>query len=55
VAVGDEGVTGLGWEAAVTLEDAGHRVEPLDAHLDDPDLAAEAARLDAHLGAGWKR
>lgn len=54
-ALGDGGVLGLGWEAAVTLEDAGHRVEPLDAHLDDPDLAAEAARLDAHLGAGWKR
>jgi hypothetical protein len=49
-------VSGLGWDAAVTtIEGAAHTVHPLTERLDDPELAAEADRLDAHLGTGWKR
>jgi len=45
-------VTGLEWRAVANV--AGPAVVPLDEHLDDPDLAEEAARLEDHLGAGWK-
>ncbi len=52
----DPAVTGLGWAAAATVEGAdGPSVHPLDLLLDDPDLADEAERLQAHLGAGWAR
>jgi len=55
VSVGPD-VTGLGWAAAVTVDTAdGLQVLPLADVLDDSDRAAEAARLDAHLGVGWKR
>jgi hypothetical protein len=55
VSVGPD-VTGLGWAAAVTVDTAdGLQVVPLADVLDDSDRAEEAARLDAHLGAGWKR
>lgn len=50
------GVTGIGWQAIATVStDDGPRVVPLSALLDDPAYAAEAARLDAHLGARWRR
>ena len=56
VSFDEEGVSGLGWEAAVSRDGTdGRRVYPLADHLDDPDLAQESARLDAHLGVGWKR
>lgn len=56
VSFDSQGVTGLGWEAAVSRDGGdGLRVYPLADHLDDPELAAESVRLDAHLGAGWKR
>ncbi len=52
----DPDVTGLGWQAAVTLDEgAGLEIHPLADVLDDADRAAEAARLDEHLGVGWKR
>ncbi len=51
----DGDVTGLGWEPVVALDRGGPTVEPLADHLDDPDLAAESDRLDAHLGATWRR
>jgi poly-gamma-glutamate synthesis protein (capsule biosynthesis protein) len=55
VTLGDGGVTGLGWRAAasVTVAD-GVEVRPLEEVLDDEDFAAEDARLEAHLGAGWR-
>lgn len=49
----DPDVTGLGWEAVATVD--GPSVVPLADALEDEDLAAESARLDAHLGAGWRR
>ncbi len=50
----DPDVTGLAWSAAATVDDPPW-VEPLDDHLDDPELAAESSRLDDHLGAEWRR
>ena len=49
----DPDVTGLGWQAVATVD--GPSVVPLTEALEDEDLAAESARLDAHLGAGWRR
>lgn len=49
----DPDVTGLGWQAVATV--AGPSVVPLSEALEDEDLAAESARLEAHLGAGWRR
>ena len=49
----DPDVTGLGWAAAATV--GGPEIHPLGGLLDDPGLAAEAARLDDHLGTNWKR
>lgn len=49
----DPDVTGLGWSAVANV--AGPAVIPLADALDEPDLAAEDARLEAHLGAGWRR
>jgi hypothetical protein len=48
-------VSGLGWAATLMVHDPMPQVAPLADHLDDPDVAAEAARIDAHLGTGWKR
>lgn len=52
-----EGVTGLAWEGVVSLrEGEGAPLVPLDqAAQDDADQAAEAERLAAHLGTGWRR
>lgn len=51
-----DGVSGLGWAGAASLDTGdGLHVVQLAEHLDDPDLAAESERLDAHLGVGWKR
>ena len=47
------GVAGLGWEAVATVD--GPEVLPLDSLLDAADYAAESARLDEHLGRGWRR
>lgn len=49
-----EGVTGLDWTPIVLRHDP-PRVEPVADHLADPEVAGESARLDAHLGAGWRR
>jgi poly-gamma-glutamate synthesis protein (capsule biosynthesis protein) len=50
------GVTGLGWSAVASIQqDDGTTLQPLDSLLDDSDYAAEAARLDVHLGTSWKR
>ncbi|TNE86076.1 MAG: CapA family protein [Deltaproteobacteria bacterium] len=52
----DPDVTGLGWQAAATVDGAnGLEVVPLDGLTDEPDYAEEAERLDAHLGAHWRR
>ncbi len=50
-------VTGLGWEPVVTTTQQGLlTVLPLaDMAAVLPEFAAEEQRLDAHLGAGWKR
>jgi hypothetical protein len=50
------GVTGMSWDAVVS-RDAGTRMElvPLSDWLSEPDYAAEAARLNQHLGTRWKR
>lgn len=49
----DPDVTGLGWSALATTPLG--EVVPLDERVDDEDYAAEAERLAAHLGAGWRR
>lgn len=52
----DPDVVGVGWQAVVSLDDPGNaRLAPLDDLLDDEVYAGEAARLDAHLGATWRR
>ncbi|MBT3219404.1 MAG: CapA family protein [Proteobacteria bacterium] len=49
-------VTSMGWEAVASVaEGTGQRLYPLKDLLDDEDYAAEAARLDQHLGTSWKR
>ncbi|MCB9674906.1 MAG: CapA family protein [Alphaproteobacteria bacterium] len=56
VSLDASGVTGLGWEAVASITEAGEPlVVPLTTMAGDPDYDAEAARLEAHLGAGWKR
>ena len=56
VSLDDHGVTGLGWMPVANVDAGGHHaLEPLDALLDDPELAAESDRLDALIGAGWRR
>jgi hypothetical protein len=45
----------LGWAGAITLQDGDLSVWPLDDVLDDSERRDEAERLEAHLGAGWKR
>ncbi len=50
----DPDVTGLGWTAVATVDEPPW-VRPLDGLLDDPELETESARLDAHLGADWRR
>jgi len=50
------GVTGLDWVGIANVERDGiDRVVPLDTVLDDPEMADEAARLDAHMGGRWRR
>ncbi|MBT9557142.1 MAG: penicillin acylase family protein, partial [Myxococcales bacterium] len=49
----DGDVTGLGWTPIVLRQDP-VRVEPAEAHLSDPEVAGEIARLEKHLGAGWR-
>lgn len=52
----DPDVTGLGWEPVATVDGVdGPEVVPLADLLDDPDYAEEDARLDLHLGTGWRR
>lgn len=53
VELGEGGVKGLGWTPIVS-EQSGPTVLPAD-EVDDEALAAELARLEAHLGAGWRR
>ncbi len=50
----DPDVTGIGWSAVATVEDPPW-VRPLVDLLDDPELSAESARLDDHLGSSWRR
>ena len=46
----------LGWEGVAFVDDGwGPQLLPLVERLDDEDTAEEAARLDEHLGTGWKR
>lgn len=50
------GVSGLAWDPVWSdPRGAVARVVPLASATDDPALAAEAERLDAHLGPGWRR
>ncbi len=51
VTLGDEGVTGLAWNAIATVD--GPEVVPLES-LEGEEYLAEAARLEAHV-AGWGR
>ncbi len=54
VSLGTGGVTGLGW-TPIVLRQGPPRVEPVADHLDDEEVTGESARLDTHLGAGWRR
>ncbi len=46
----------LGWAGVAFVEDGwGPQLFPLADQLDDEEMAAEALRLDEHLGTGWKR
>ncbi len=47
------GVSGLGWEAVVSVD--GPTVVPIESRLDDPAVLSELERLDRHLGTSWKR
>lgn len=49
----DPDVTGLGWRAVANVD--GPWVVPLMEATDDEEIAQEAVRLEAHLGAGWRR
>lgn len=50
------GVTGLGWDPVASVDaDGGQVVLPASEVMDDPAWAAEVARLEALLGAGWRR
>lgn len=52
----DVGVIGMGWQAVAALPgDQPQQLAPLGDLLDDEAYAAESARLDAHLGARWRR
>ena len=53
----DPDVTGLGWEALVTVRiDTPRTVVPLEEiAVTSDEHAAELARLEEHLGTGWKR
>ncbi|MCB9545241.1 MAG: CapA family protein [Myxococcales bacterium] len=53
VRLGDGGVLGMGWTPLI-MRHGPPRIEPLARHLDDPEVAEEAARMDAHLGAAWR-
>lgn len=56
VSIDPDGVTGLAWSAQATVQEDGDPwLRPLDDLLDDPELADESERLDAHLGASWRR
>ncbi len=47
---------GVGWAGVAFVDDGwGPQLHPLTDLLDDGEMAAEAARLDEHLGTGWKR
>jgi hypothetical protein len=46
-------VTGMGWTPTY-FQVKPPRVEPLEAHLDQPAPAEEFARLKKHLGDGWR-
>ncbi len=50
----DPDVTGLGWTPVVTVEQETLSVRPAVDSV-DPAVAAELERLQAHLGAGWRR
>ncbi len=52
--LGDGGVSGLSWLPVANVADPAHRLVPLEA-LDDARWVDESARLDAHLGANWRR
>lgn len=48
-------VTGLSWEAAATVDgENGREIRPLGELLTDATWDGESARLDAHLGSGWR-
>lgn len=47
-------VVGLGWTAVANQAAGGHHLVPLDS-LDGDEWTEESARLDAHLGAHWRR
>lgn len=54
----DQEVTGLGWSGAFSQDipgQEGQTVVPLSTLTLQPVLAAEEARLEQHLGKGWKR
>jgi hypothetical protein len=49
------GVTGLGWRGVATVRgDQGPEVRLIDDLVVDPTWAEESARLDAHMGSGWR-
>lgn len=62
VSIASDGVTGLGWSAAVSqaIKDSGgtttgQSVVPLADLLSDPIYAEEVQRLESHLGQRWRR
>ena len=56
VSVDRTGITGLSWDPVATITDGpDRRVVPLGDLLEDEAYASESARLDALMGASWRR
>jgi hypothetical protein len=50
------GVSGMQWDPVATVDapSAGKEIRPLDSLLSDPEMLAEAQRLDVLLGTRWR-
>jgi hypothetical protein len=56
ISLGASGVSGMRWDPVATVDapSGGKEIRPLDALLSDPEMMAEAQRLDVLLGTTWR-